>query len=217
MEQRWLFDISNPRALLVVAHPDDETIFAGGLILCSRLTHWAIICCATEYEQRQHEFLATCRFLAKESGNRIYPIVLGLMDGQIDHRALARYLRSYTEGYDIVITHNREGEYGHEDHKVVHRYVVDVIANPNTWVFISRGSTNVNQERLKSKMPGGNFVLSLPPEIRRLKIRAFQECHVSQANLYGYDKTGKLRNTDLRETLYWYFEDPAREEYTFYK
>jgi len=116
-----------------------------------------------------------------------------------------------------VITHNKEGEYGHKYHKLVHRYVVDVIRNPNTWVFISPGSTNVNQERLKSKIPGGNFLLSLPPKIRRLKIRAFQECHASQASLYGYDKTGKLRNTDLRDTLYWYFENPAREEYTFHK
>lgn len=217
MGPMWLFDIPNPRTLLVVAHPDDETIFAGGLILCSRQTHWTIVCCTTEYEQRQHEFVEACKFLAKESGNRIDPIVLGLLDGQIDPGTLAKKLRPYAKGYDIVITHNREGEYGHEDHKLVHRYVVDVIANPNTWVFISHGSTNVNQERLKSKIPGGNFVLNLPPEIRRLKIRAFQECHVSQADLYGYDETEKLRNTDLRETLYWYFEDPGREEYTFYK
>ena len=36
----WLFDISHPKALLVVAHADDETIFAGGLILSSRKTEW---------------------------------------------------------------------------------------------------------------------------------------------------------------------------------
>jgi len=217
MEPRWLFDISNPKALLVVAHPDDETIFAGGLILSSRQTHWTIVCCTTEYEQRQYEFINACRFLAEESGNRIDPILLGLLDGQIDSGTLAKKLRPYTKGYDIVITHNKGGEYGHEDHKLVHRYLIDVIANPNTWVFISPGSTNVNQEKLKSKIPGGNFVLNLPSEIRRLKIRAFQECHVSQANLYGYDETGKLRNTDLQETLYWEFENLGREEYTFYK
>ena len=216
-EPLWIFDIPKPKSLLVVAHPDDETIFAGGLILCSRKTHWTIVCCTAESHQREDEFLSACQFLAKESGNRIDPILLGLADSNIDCLALAKELRLYTSGYDIVFTHNKQGEYGHEDHKLVHRYVIDSIANPNTWVFISPGSKNVNQEKLKSKKDKGNFTLDLSPEIRRLKIKVFQECHVSQAKLYGYDETGKLRDSHLRETLYWYFENPGREKYTFYK
>lgn len=217
----WLFDIPEPRALLVVAHPDDETIFAGGLILRSSEIEWTIICCITESGERPREFLCACEFLAKESGNRIEPILLNLVpddDGNIDERTLAAKLKFYGTGYDIVFTHNSQGEYGHEHHKLVYRCAIDSIANPNTWVFISPGSTNVNQEELKSKEPGGNRTIDLSPEIRRLKIKAFQECHVSQAKLYGYDPiSGKLRDTDLRETLSWYFEDPGREEYTFYR
>lgn len=213
----WLFDIPEPRALLVVAHPDDETIFAGGLILCSRRTQWTIICCTTETLRRQEEFLNACQFLAKESGSRIDPISLGLVDSHIDYLVLAKELRSYAVGYDIVFTHNSRGEYGHLDHKLIHKCVIDSIASSNTWAFISPGSKNVNQEELKSKKRGGNFILDLSPEIRRLKIKAFHECHVSQAELYGYDKTGKLRDSHLRETLYWYFEGPGTEEYTFYK
>lgn len=94
--------------------------------------------------------------------------------------------------------------------------MIDSIANPNTWIFISPGSKNVIQE-LKSKKRGGTFILDLSPETRRLKIKTFHECHVSQAELYGYDKAGKLRDSHLRETLYWYFEGPGTEEYTFYK
>lgn len=75
----WLFKISKPRALLVVAHLDDETIFAGGVILSSRETQWTIVCCTTESDQRQDEFLRACQFLAKESGNHINPILLGLV------------------------------------------------------------------------------------------------------------------------------------------
>ncbi len=180
------------------------------------------MCCTDEGDQtRQDEFLCACEFLAQEADNPIEPILLGLvpkLDGHIEHLALAKALKPYATGYDIVLTHNSQGEYGHEDHKLVHRCVIESINNPNTWVFISPGSKNVNQEELRSKKPDGNFALDLSPEIRRLKIRAFQECHASQAKRYGYDPVlGELRNTHLRETLLWYFEGPGREEYTFYR
>lgn len=220
----WLFEIPKPRALLVVAHCDDETIFAGGLILSSHDTQWTIICCTTESAQREEEFRCACHFFERESGNPVNPILFGLtpdshVNPAIRERVeglLVKKLRSYAVGYDIVFTHNSEGEYGHPDHKLVHRYVVNSIGNPNTWLFISPGSTNINQDRLRSTKPGGNVKVNLAANIRRLKIRAFQECHVSQANRYGYDENGKLRNTDLRETLLWEFES-GKEEYTFHR
>lgn len=215
----WLLGISKPKALLVVTHPDDETIFAGGLLLCSRQTKWTVICVEPQTTQRKNEFISACQFLAKESGNYINPILLEPvldMDTLINASWLVEELKPYATEYDFVLTHNREGEYGHPNHKLVHRCVIDSIANSNIWVFISPGSKNVNQEELKSKKTGGNFTLNLSPQVQRLKIRAFQECHVSQAEIYGYDKTGKLRDTDLRETLLWEFES-GKEKYTFYR
>lgn len=150
----WLFKIPKPRALLVVAHPDDETIFAGGVILCSRETQWTIVCCTTGSDQRQDEFLRACQFLAKESRNRINPILLRLVpNSHIDRLALAKELRSHATGYDIVFTHNSQGEYGHPDHKLVHRYVIDSIANPNTWVFISLGQRTLIKKNSKARNP----------------------------------------------------------------
>jgi hypothetical protein len=94
--------------------------------------------------------------------------------------------------------------------------VTQTIAHPNTWVFISPGSTKVNHERLKSKIPDGTVTLDLSPDIQQLKIKIFQECHRSQARLLGYDEAGRLHDTDLRETLRWEFES-GKEEYTFYR
>lgn len=220
----WLFDISEPRALLVVAHPDDETIFAGGLILRSRETRWTVVYCTDEGDRRrQDEFLCACKFLAEHSGNHVEPVFVGPIpqrDGHIEHLALVKALKSHALRYDIVFTHNSQGEYGHEDHRLVHCCVIESIGNPNTWVFISPGSRNVNQEELRSRMPGGNISLDLSSEILRLKVQAFQECHVSQARLYGYGydpASNKLRNTHMKETFFWYFEDPGREEYAFFR
>lgn len=217
-DRPWLFNISQPRALLVVAHPDDETIFAGGLILLSRETRWTVVCCTDEGNPtRQDEFFCACEFLAQHSGNCVESVFLSLSpkrDGHVEHRAVVKALTSYTTGYDIVFTHNSQGEYGHEHHKLLHRCVIESISNPNTWVFISPGSKNVNQDELRSKIPNGNVSLDLTSEILRLKVQAFQDCHVSQAMVYGYDPvSNELHNTDLKETLTWYFENPGREEY----
>jgi LmbE family N-acetylglucosaminyl deacetylase len=215
----WLFDISNPKALLVVAHADDETIFAGGLILSSRKTEWTIICCNPQGGIREKEFQSACQFLSEKSKNSIMLVLLNPRkhNGAIE-TIPSEQLKPYVKGYNFVLTHNREGEYGCEDHKKVHHAVIDSIGNSNTWVFISPGSSNIaphTQEALRSRKPRGNFMLPLFPEIRRLKIEAFQECHTSQAKEYGYIN-GKLRNSQLKETLEWEFES-GREEYAFYK
>ena len=225
---RWLSDIPNAKALLVVAHSDDETIFAGGLILTSRNTQWTVVCCFPESSERRDEFRRACGFLAKESGNRIRPIVLTC--GQKTEQELGRMIRERVcaKDYDIVFTHNSEGEYqgkyidaltraDKQPHFKVHRSVINFVAHPNTWLFISPGSCNVDQDKLKSKRHGGNQPVPLSPEIQKLKIRAFQECHVSQARCYGYDPvSGKLRESQLRDTLLWEFEE-GREEFTFFK
>jgi LmbE family N-acetylglucosaminyl deacetylase len=216
--QPWLFDLSKSRALLVVAHPDDETIFAAGLILLSRETRWTIVCCTDEGNStRQNEFFCACEFMAKHSGNSIEPVFLNLLLNNrehFDHHALIQALSSYAKGYDIVVTHNSQGEYGHEHHKLVHSCVIEAIATSNIWCFISPGSSNVNPNKLRSKMPNGNASLDLNSETITLKVQAFQECHVSQAVIYGYHPvSNELRNTHLKETLLWYFENPGREEY----
>ncbi len=215
----WLFDISKPKALLVVAHADDETIFAGGLILCSRKTKWTIVCCNPQGKQRENEFLLACQSLAKESDNQINPLLLTSIlnhDGTLNTNWLTKELESYATGYDFVLTHNREGEYGSENHRRVHRSVTSSIKSSNTWLFISPGSKKFSQKAFESKVPNGNFTLYLAPEVQKLKTRIFQECHLSQAKLYGYDPITKcLRNSDLRETLQWEFES-GKEQYTYH-
>jgi len=217
-EPIWLCDILSPKALLVVAHPDDETIFAGGLILKYQDTQWIIICCTTENDtRRENEFISACKFFEEKSHNKIQPIPLNLsLNQQHSKEQLIDKLKLYAkDDFDIVLTHNRQGEYGKDHHKMVHHCVIKSIAHPNTWVFISPGSSNVNQDELKSKKRNGNITEKLSPEIIKMKLDAFQKCHKSQADLYGYID-GKLRDSNLKETLSWYFEETGNEQFAYY-
>ena len=215
----WLLTIPKPRALLVVTHADDETIFAGGLILSSQEAEWTIICVNPKSQERKQEFLSACSYFEENSAATVHPVLLNPAlnrNGLLDAEWLIEELEPYGIGYDFVLTHNMEGEYGNENHKIVHRAVTKSLTNSNIWLFISPGSTNVDQEHLKSKHSNGNVTLNLTPGIQALKLKVFQLCHQSQASLYGYDPTSqKLRDTYLRATLQWEFES-GKEQYTFY-
>lgn len=140
----------------MIAHPDDETIFAGGLIL-SYPAQWTIVCCVHEDDIRRFEFYRACEFLSDISENKIEPEYLGIPPNQLG-KVLPDALKQYRDKFDIVFTHNRMGEYGHEHHKLVHKNVIDNIAHENTWLFISPGSWNVNQNDLRSKKEEGNRI-----------------------------------------------------------
>jgi LmbE family N-acetylglucosaminyl deacetylase len=205
--------------LLVVTHPDDETIFAGGLILSSIETEWTIICVNQKSEERKEEFLLACGFFEKNSSNTIHPVVLNpILDrqGVLNVDWLVQELKPYRTGYDFVLTHNREGEYGNVNHQVVHKAAMKSLKSSNIWFFISPGSTGADQKNLKSKHAEGNITLMLTPRIQALKLMAFQVCHQSQASLFGYDPTSReLKDTSLKGTLQWEFES-GKEQYTFH-
>jgi len=216
----WIDQLIDPKALLVTAHPDDETIFAGGLILTSPPgTKWTIMCVTEEEERRCKEFYCACDYYEKNSRNSIIPIYLGIIPeseaslGQKQTQQLNKNLKNFGSNFDIIFTHNKEGEYGNEHHRAVNRSVLEVIANPNTWFFISPGSSNVCPDNLRSKIPNENKIVELDPTTLELKRTAFYECHKSEVEKYVIDWVNGKFSGDLRETLEWEFYK-GKEEFT---
>lgn len=114
--------ISN--CLVVVAHPDDCIILAGGFIQRYHSTINFDICYLT-YTQDSDRGKEVSEFWKKRN---IHTRFLGFLD---DYRDMERgisfdkiqaqdYLLRATKGYDFVLTHAKDGDYGHVHHKFVH-------------------------------------------------------------------------------------------------
>ncbi len=115
--------------LVCVAHPDDETIFFGGLVqkkLANTPEHpsaadlnvpWVVICATFDgNDDRKRQFAEACKILGVRHHH-----TLGLMD-RYDQRLsiedMILELRKLPEPLSIY-THNIVGEYGHPHHQDV--------------------------------------------------------------------------------------------------
>ncbi len=112
----------NKRALVVVAHPDDETIWMGGTILKFPDVHWTIFClCRASDPDRAPKFKRICKLFGARA-------IMTDLDDE-DKLALKETIpviekfilaNVRDKKFDYIFTHGVNGEYGHPRHKGVH-------------------------------------------------------------------------------------------------
>lgn len=129
--------------LMVVAHPDDKSIFGGGALLSEK--GWKVICLTNaSNEQRSKEFYQAMKFAGASGEMWDYPDVY---DGTFDEEKVIRDLRRvlWFGKYELVVTHNLHGEYGHTQHMALSR-IVHRLHPKNLHVF------DTSEERLPDDM-----------------------------------------------------------------
>lgn len=187
---------------IIVAHPDDETLWVGGTILTHPLWKCIVVCLCRESDQdRAPRFFNALKIL-KSNG-----VIGDLDDGPTQkplsenevEQAILNLLPAMH--YDLVITHNPSGEYTkhirHEEisNAVIHLWHEGKISTNELRTFAYEDGNKKYYPKPLEKAP---VYRTLPKQIWLIKYRMITV-------IYGYDKNSwEAKTTPLCES-FWQF------------
>jgi len=190
---------------VIVAHPDDETLWAGGTILSLPLWNWSIVClCRKSDTERATKFYKALKILKSEG-------IMGDLDDGPDQKPLDE---KEVEGtilellppthFDLIISHNPSGEYTrHIRHEDVSKAVIKL------W---HAGKISTNELWTFAYEDGGKEFYPKPVEnatiYNILTKRIWQRKYSIITETYGFENNSWEAQTTPRAESFWQFSNP---------
>jgi len=170
-------------AIVVIAHPDDETIFCAGTMLRYPDWQWEVVCLTHTAGDTRGRELACAMESFQALGVNV--VAYHTLDGRDameeltseEERAWGERLGACNLRADVAFTHNPTGEYGHPQHVLVNRITHELFSN--VWEIVCPGAGHFQQRRRRRV----NEVV-LTPEILRKKRHVFDTCYPLESYLW---------------------------------
>jgi LmbE family N-acetylglucosaminyl deacetylase len=194
------FLIENNECAVIVAHPDDETLWAGGLMLMYPDVDWTVVtlCRKSDLDRAPKFFKALERlnavgFMADlDDGPEQTPLDNGQMQ-----KTIAELLPS--NRFNLVITHSTSGEYTrHLRHEETAKAVLELwnsdrLFADELWTFAYEDG---NRKYLPHAIKNADLLVGLNDEIWRQKYDII-------TRIYGFSQESFEAKTTPKEEAFW--------------
>jgi LmbE family N-acetylglucosaminyl deacetylase len=196
-------------AAVIVAHPDDETIWAGGTVLNHSDWHWTIVSlCRGSDPDRAPKFARAVQQLggASEMGDLDDgPEQLPLSEDDVQQAVLSLLPERY---FDIILTHSPHGEYTrHRRHEeagvaVASLWEKGLVEAKEVWMFAYEDSGKGGKQDLPKAIRTAHLISDLSEDTWRRKYNIITA-------IYGFAPETYEANIVMREEAFWCFKSPT--------